>query len=90
MITLEIDNSTQFATAYRDGHPIATVKRARVGERSDFTWAGYDLDGKVLFASFLNLTADIMIRRIERALASRQDGNSQGYDRVPAEVRGLI
>lgn len=29
-------------------------------------------------------------RRRELAVYRNQDGNSQGYDRVPAEVRGLI
>lgn len=68
MITLEIDNSTQFATAYRDGRPIATVQRARCDDRTGPQWSGYDLDGKIIFASMFNLSADAMIRRIERAL----------------------
>lgn len=91
MITLEIDNSTQYATAYRDGQPIATVQRARVLDQSGITWSGYDLNGDCIFATMLDLSAEAMIRRIERALKARkQDGNSQGYDRVPASVRGLI
>lgn len=88
MITLEIDNSTQFATAYRDGKPVATVQRARVGDRSGPQWSGYDLKGNVLFASMLNISADAMIRRIERALEKAQNDHGQ-YEHVPAEVRGL-
>lgn len=89
-ITLEIDDSTQYATAYRDGQPVATVMRARIMDRSGITWSGFDNNGNVLFASMLDLGASAMVRRIERALRAQQDGNSQGYDRVPASVRGLI
>lgn len=88
MITLEIDNSTQFATAYRDGEPVATVQRARVDDRSGICWSGYDLKGSVLFASMLDLGAEGMIRRIELALKKSQNYHGN-YEHVPAEVRGL-
>lgn len=71
-LSLEIDDSTQAAVAYRDGKPVATVRCHRTGDRSGITWSGYDLRGNVLFASMLNLGAEGMVRRIERAITASQ------------------
>lgn len=50
-IELAIDDATQFATAYRDGRPIASVQRRRVLERGP-AFKVYDLAGAKLFDVF--------------------------------------
>lgn len=46
-LELEIDDSTQSATLYRDGKPIATLQRRRV-YASGPVWRAYDLQGRLV------------------------------------------
>lgn len=63
MITVEIDDSTQYATAYEDGKPVATLVRRRVYESGPI-WKAYGLDGTLLFQSFVPLVSAIAATRV--------------------------
>lgn len=71
-IELEIDASTQYATAYRDGKPVATVQRRRVYSDGP-VWRAFDLTGAELFHTHFSLSSAALARRIERALAAKAE-----------------
>jgi len=69
-LELEIDGTTQYATLYRDGKPIATLARRRVYE-SGPEWRAFDTSGKEIRRFYLcgSSHASYMAREIEKALA---------------------
>lgn len=68
MITLEIDNSTQYATAYDGDKPVATVQRRRVLEHGP-AWKVFGLDGKLMFQTHVSsCNGEYLAKRIERIL----------------------
>lgn len=69
-IELEIDASTTYATAYRDGKPVATVQRRRVYTKGPY-WRAFDLNGAELFNTVSNVSARYLASRIESTLAAK-------------------
>jgi len=67
-LELEIDGTTQFATLYRDGMPIATLARRRVYETGPY-WRAFDLIGREVRKFFLSGSPSYMARETEKALA---------------------
>lgn len=67
MIELNISNATQYATAYRDGRPVATLQRRRVYETGP-VWQAFDTKGKLLFRSYIG-TEKSLAARVARALS---------------------
>lgn len=68
-IELEITDATQYATAYRDGKPVATLQRLRMYETGP-RWKVYGTDGALLFPIWSqHHSARAIASRIERALA---------------------
>jgi len=53
---LEITAATQYATAFVNGKPFATVARRKVYDTGK-NWRAYALDGSLLFETDLNPTA---------------------------------
>lgn len=70
MLTLEIDNSTQYATAYEGDMPVATLQRRRVLDKGP-EWKVFAVDGSLLFETYFNLSADRMATRIAAVLLRR-------------------
>lgn len=68
MLTLEIDSATQYATAYRDGKPVATLQRRRVYE-SGPVWKAFATDGTLIYISSYARSAKYLAREVEKALA---------------------
>lgn len=50
-ITLDITPATQYATAYVDGHPVATAQRRRIYQRGP-AWKLYRLDGGLYCSAY--------------------------------------
>ena len=66
-IELEITNATQFATAYSEGKPVASVQRKRVYSRGP-EWKVFTNDGTLLLET--NFSCGVAAR-IARALARK-------------------
>ena len=72
MITLEIDSTTQYATAYDGDKPVATLQRRRVYEKGP-VWKAFDTNGELMFTA--NATQPrLFAQRIARILANRAAG----------------
>jgi hypothetical protein len=72
-LELHIDSATQYATATRDGHPVATFARRRVYAPGP-EWQCFDLNGGLLFSHRVT-DASAMLRRLSRRLEQRAERN---------------
>lgn len=70
VIELEITAATQYATAYKDGKPVATLQRRRAYERGP-AWQAYANDGTLLFKTYMGGDAAYLARRVAMALQQR-------------------
>lgn len=69
-VELEITNADQYATAYLDGKPVATVQRRRVYEKGP-AWKVYATDGSLMFVQERPCVAAYLARRIAVNLEMR-------------------
>lgn len=68
-LELEIDTATQYATAYLDGRPFATVRRRHAFDpRTDPPWRAWDVTGRPLAS---RLSAQGIVRAVEIAAQNR-------------------
>jgi hypothetical protein len=72
-LELHIDSATQYATATRDGHPVATFQRRRTYETGP-AWKCFDLHGALLFSHRVT-DAPAMLRRLSRRLEVTAERN---------------
>ena len=70
-IHLEIYSDTQYATAYCEGKPVATVARRRVYDYNAPAWKAYATDGTLLFEQQRPCVPEYLARRIGKALEAR-------------------
>ena len=70
-IELEIDNATQYATAYQGGKPVATFQRRRVYEKGP-AWKCFDTSGTLLFQTHTIASAEYLAKRLALVLAQRR------------------
>jgi len=68
VLTLEITDSTQFATLFVDGAPRATFQRRRVYDRVSPAWRVFATDGREVGFFAHSLPAVTMARRALRML----------------------
>ena len=66
-LSLELTDSTQYATIYRGNVPVATIKRRLVADKTGHDWTVYATDGAFLFATNFG-TSESLCRRTESAL----------------------
>ena len=66
-LTLDIDGTTQYATMYADGKPVATFVRRRTYENGP-AWRAVDCDGKLVRAFYLSLSAEAMAKIVAKRL----------------------
>lgn len=88
-IDLEIDGTTQYATAYSDGKPVATVQRRRVYERGPI-WTAFNTKGEKLFATFLDVSAATLAKRIRHCLLNQQPKENSTMQRFAIGQRLLL
>jgi hypothetical protein len=67
ILDLDIDASTQYATLYADGRPVATFQRRRVYDKGP-AWRVYDTDGKLIREFYLVHSAARMARNVAKIL----------------------
>src|SRR5690606_9589701 len=70
LLALRIDDSTQYATLYRNGRPAATFQRRRVMSRERAAWRVFDTQGREVFAFLRSDTPHAMARLAAQALES--------------------
>lgn len=70
LLTLRIDDSTQYATLYSNGLPVASLQRRRVISREPWAWRVSDLRGNEVFAFTRSDTPRAMARIAFEALES--------------------